>query len=152
MNAYFDKDEHFHSVVAKDVAALVLGDCLGYGETRAIYEHALDKSLVVKVENGATNFCNISEWQIWQAVKDTEFAKWFAPVVSIGPAGSVLTMRKCEPARREELPDKVPAFFTDLKPENFGRLDGRIVCLDYGYHRFFEFGMTKRLRKADWDE
>jgi hypothetical protein len=44
----------------------------------------------------------------------------------------------------------MPAFFTDLKRENFGLLLGRLVCHDYGVNLLMENGMTKRMRKANW--
>lgn len=150
MSGYIDLKEHFSSVVAKDVSSLLLGRSLGYGSSRAIFEHATDPGLIVKIEDGAGSFHNIAEWQVWNSVKHTTLARWFAPVVHIASAGSVLVMKKCDELRTEELPAEVPAFFTDLKPENWGRYEGRAVCLDYGLHLLHERGMTKRMRKVDW--
>jgi hypothetical protein len=151
MSAYFDLDEHFKTTAARDVAALLLGECLGYGTYRAVYKHALDDDLIVKVENGERCFSNVIEYEVWNAVKETEFAKWFAPVVACSPTGTVLIMRKTLLISERELPAKVPSFFTDLKADNFGRLDGRIVCHDYGNNLLMEKGMSKRMRKADWN-
>lgn len=30
-----------------------------------------------------------------------------------------------------KMPETIPTFLTDLKRENFGLIDGRIVCVDY---------------------
>jgi len=150
VSAYVDVDDYFKSTIAKDVAALLLGKFLGYGSSRSIFEHATDDSLIVKVEPEAKSFHNISEWQVWERVKRMKVSRWFAPVVDISPNGAVLVMKRCEPARLGELPARVPAFFTDLKAENWGLFEGRFVCLDYGNHLLFEHGMTKRMRKVDW--
>ena len=150
MSAHFDLDEHFKTTAARDVAAMLLGECLGYGTYRAVFKHALDDTLIVKVENGERCFSNIIEYEVWECVKETEFAEWFAPVVAISPCGIALVMRKTTPMSEHDLPAKVPSFFTDLKAENFGRLDGRVVCHDYGCNLLMENGMSKRMRKVDW--
>lgn len=150
--SHFDFDAHFKTGLARDVANMVLGDLHGYGTTRAIYTHATDPTLMVKVETDAGSYNNIMEWEAWKSVKDTEFAKWFAPCVQISGAGLVLTMKKCTVATARELPRKVPAFFTDLKAENWGWYEDRFVCLDYGLHLLHELGMTKRMRTANWEK
>lgn len=150
MPASFDFYEAFPTTAGRDVAKLVLGNLLGYGTTRAIYQHALDPGLIVKIEDGAQSFCNIAEWSVWEAVKETALARWFAPAVAISQSGTVIVMKRCEPLRPDELPERIPAFFTDVKAENWGLFEGRPVCLDYGYHLMLERGMTKAMRKANW--
>lgn len=150
MTAYVDFDQHFKTGLARDLAGMILGDYDGHGTYRSIFHHASDPSLIVKVENGRQSFSNVHEWEIWKAVRDTKLAQWFAPCVDISPAGMVLIMRKCEPSNVRSLPDKVPAFFTDLKAENWGFYEGRPVCFDYGNHLMLERGMTTKMRKARW--
>lgn len=150
MTAEFEFFDNFTTNAARDVARMVLGTRLGCGSTRVIYQHATDAELIVKIEDGARSFCNIAEWTVWEAVKDTAFARWFAPVVSISPAGIVLVMKRCDELRLSELPEHIPAFLTDIKAENWGLFEGRPVCLDYGYHLLLERGMTKAIRKANW--
>ena len=150
MHAYVYPDEHFKTTLGRDVFGMLVGDRIGTGTTREVYCHALHADCVVKIENGAQSFFNVYEHQIWERVKDTDLADWFAPVLHISPSGTVLIMRRTEPVREQDLPDRVPAFFTDLKAENFGWLEGRIVCHDYGHHRFIERGMTRKMRKASW--
>ena len=150
MSAYINVDDHFRTGLARDLAFMVLGDYKGAGTYRALFDHATDPTLVVKVETGTRSFSNVHEYEIWKAVQGTPWEKWFAPVVDISPAGMVLVMKRCEVATARCLPDKVPAFFTDLKAENWGFLDGRPVCLDYGNHLLYERGMTTRMRKARW--
>lgn len=129
---------------------LLCGHKIDYGMTRTVYECNVDKSLVVKVESAdvRTHFQNMMEWFVWQRVAGTEFERWFAPVVEMSPNGRLLLMKRTRPIG--ELPDRMPAFFTDFKPSNYGLLDGRIVCHDYGSHLLMEQGMTKRMRKVIW--
>lgn len=152
MSGYIDLDTHFTTTLSKDVQGMLLGDAMGYGTFRHIYNHATDPDVVVKLENGAQSFHNVTEWQVWQSVKDTEFAKWFAPVKHISASGTVLIMQRAQPVTVKDLPKKVPAFFTDLKAENWGRIGNRFVCVDYGLHLLHEYGMTKRLRAARWTD
>lgn len=150
MSAFVDMQDHFKTALALDVLGMVVGRYDGYGTYRAIFDHANDASLIVKVENQSQCFSNVAEWQVWESVRDTKLARWFAPCVEISPRGIVLIAKRCKPITREQLPDKVPAFFTDLKVENWGLYEGRPVCLDYGCHLMLEHGMTSKLRTARW--
>ena len=144
----------YTGIVAGDLQSLVLGEQLGAGATRAVYQWLPDDSLVAKIEERQFDWHNIAELQVWQAVRFTNLAKWFAPCIEIAGNGSVLLQRRTQPIRRDELPAKVPAFFTDLKPSNWGLLDGRPVCHDYGLHLLMEKGMGQgaRLAKAHWND
>lgn len=135
--------------VSLDLFDILLGKKIGNGAGREVYEHRLDSSLVVKVENSAGSFQNIVESKIWWEVSDSPYAKWFAPVVAISANGAVLVMKKAEPARKHEYPKKIPAFFTDLKRQNFGLLNGKFVCVDYG-SSILSYGFTKKLKQAKW--
>lgn len=140
-------------VSSNDFVRLFLGKKLGYGEHRDVYAHDLDPRYVLKIERQACLFANVSEWDIWNNLRHGDFKEWLAPCIAISPNGIVLVQARTEPVKlediRTEVP-KVPAFLTDLKVQNWGRLDGRIVCHDYGNHRFYGIGATKRMRKADW--
>lgn len=142
--------DHFRTVVSRDISRLAVGELLGRGQYREVFEWLPNKALVLKVENGAKCFSNVLEHEVWERIKGTEHAKWFAPVVDISDTGAVLLQTRTQPVLARELPTHVPAFFTDLKPANWGRLGKRIVCHDYGVHLMLEVGMTKRMRKADW--
>lgn len=142
--------EHFRTTVARDFAYLFIGARLGGGAFREVFVNLANTAQVIKVEECAESFSNVAEWQVWEAVKDTEHARWFAPCVAMSACGTVMIQARTKPVEKEDLPAEVPAFFTDLKPMNWGRLGDRIVCHDYGFHRMLERGMTKRMRKADW--
>jgi hypothetical protein len=122
---------------------------MGYGTHRAVYLSKLLPDCVIKMELG-DRFANVIEWEVWNAVKDTEHAKWFAPCLHLSPNGMILVQQKTEPAY--EYPKEIPAYFTDIKGENFGMLNGNFVCHDYGNNLLMERGMTKRMRKVNWQE
>lgn len=150
MPAWIQYHEHFPTSLARDLAGMVIGDSEGAGTFRHIYSHAHDKDLIVKIENGYRSFHNVTEWEVWKSIKSTDLAKWFAPCVEISGNGIVLIMKRAKPIPRAKLPARVPAFFTDLKAENWGWYKGHPVCVDYGLHLLHENGMTKRMRKANW--
>lgn len=118
--------------------------------SRDVYDSKMLPDSVVKVESAAGFFQNVMEWEAWQRLKDTEFAKWLAPCEWISPSGTVLIMKKTIPARDREYLDRMPAFLSDLKKANYGMYNGRLVCHDYGTHLLMDHGMTKRMRKAHW--
>lgn len=141
----------------RDALTLVCGDLLGSGSCREVYGCKLDSQYVVKVERWGTRFQNPLEFSIWEVVKDDKaLARWFAPVTHISDAGLWMIQRLTMPVTvaelQRELP-RVPAFFTDLKALNWGRMDGRIVCHDFGLLMTTERGLSaKRMRKADWGD
>lgn len=149
--------EKFSLPIINDLMKLTLGQQLGRGVYRQVYEHGQNKNLVLKINNPDVdvNFANAKEWEVWMAVKETNLNGWFAPCTDISFGGLAMIQHKTAPMTLEELKKecpKVPAFFTDLKVGNWGRLLGKIVCHDYGNLLTVEKGLTKRLRVADWWE
>lgn len=132
----------------RDAFNMLCDELIGRGMSRATFSSKVLPDCVVKVEDGAGDFQNIKEWELWQAVRHTKFAKWFAPCRWISPNGIVLVMERTTPAW--EFPAEMPVFLTDYKRENYGMLNGQLVCHDYGMHTMLEFGMTKRMRKVEW--
>lgn len=135
---------------------------LGEGMSRAVFSSRLLPDCVIKVETEGFHQ-NVIEWETWQRVRDTEASRWFAACLWLSPNGRILIMERTRPAGPGELPDRMPVFLTDFKRQNFGmvraehnarnrRAPGRdwLVCHDYGTHRLFEVGMSKRVRAADW--
>lgn len=139
-------------VMQRESMFLLLDDTerLGYGSGREVYACRVRPELVVKLEAERYSFQNIREWEVWQSIQYTPWAKWFAPCESISPNGSALLQRRTTPVPEGRLPDRVPVFLTDLKPDNFGMFEGRVVCHDYGNHLMLENGMTNRMKKAQW--
>lgn len=136
----------FTEGVTRDILALMLGARLGSGIARSVYVFRPNPTLVVKIEEDAGSFQNIIEWTTWNEVSDTKWAVWFAPCHHISPCGTALIQSRTHPLGTP--PDKIPNFFADLKPENWGMLDGRPVAHDYGYTCLSSMGLARaRLSK-----
>lgn len=150
--------EYWGNAAKNDFIGLFLGDKLGEGTARSVYEFIGQPGLVIKVETTAASFQNIAEWEAWQEVKDTHWGKWFAPCRRISPCGMVLIQERTMPlavdTKGNEFPRDIPNFFTDLKPCNFGKIKGQFVCHDYALNHFRRQGLNSaRMRKtknSDW--
>lgn len=142
------------NVTRRDAIEMFVGARIGGGMSREVYECSLDKSLVVKIETGYASFQNISEWKIWNALSETKAATWLAPCVSISATGAVMLMKRTEPLQVKQLPKQMPAWLTDFHMANYGMLNGRVVCHDYGTADSVVIGLgaSKRMRKPDWVE
>lgn len=135
------------------VLGLFVGDRLGSGSYRHVFELRTDPTCVVKVEHSGVEFCNVVEWQVWKAVEHTPVEEWFAPCLSIDLLGLALIQKRTRPFVdeahfREELSrtrglsdSELPPFFDDIHFANFGMLDGRVVCHDYGFNNFLTHGV-----------
>lgn len=134
----------------RDAFRLLTDRKIGSGMSRTVYTSTILPDCVIKIERGAGHFQNVIEWETWQRLKDTPFARWLAPCEFISPGGSVLVMKKTIPAREDEYLDRMPVFLTDLKRANYGIYNGNLVCHDYGTNLLMDHGMTKRMRKAHW--
>lgn len=126
------------------------GDLLGKGAFRNAYWCRLALDSVVKIEEGSRDFNNILEWEIWSKVEGTPHEKWFAPCSFISACGTVLIQKKTEPCSKDRLPKLLPAYFRDIKPDNFGIYKGRVVCHDYGISALIQHGLTKKMINAKW--
>lgn len=136
--------------VFRDAFYLLCDELIGRGSNRMVYSSRTHKNTVVKCESGAGDFQNVLEWETWLRVRDTPFAKWFAPCRWIGPTGVVLLQCRTDPVPEGKFPKMMPAFLADFKRTNYGMIGKQIVCHDYGTHLLFENGMTKRMKLANW--
>lgn len=132
----------------------MIGDKIGEGVARQVYEWKLDKDLVIKIQKKGLSYCvghqNIMEYMSWLAVKKNNFGKYFAPCIRISPCGGVLLQRRVE--KSNTYPDVLPEYLTDTKRGNYGILDGQFVCCDYGTNALMEFGMTRKMKKVIWSD
>jgi hypothetical protein len=144
-----------------DMIDILCGYLIGQSEYRKVFDCALLPGYVVKVEMDGSSFRNVREFEAWEAVMYTEHSKWFAQIHSISSNGRVLIMEKTQRPGFNEWPTHVPAYMTDLKRENFGMsmmkdpktgiVSNRFVAHDYSHHLLLENGMTKRMRRVDWE-
>lgn len=136
----------------EDLFNLLTGKTIGWGQYRRVYEHAFDKRLVIKQDDGQ-NFSNLNEWQVWNEFKDTPLGLWLAPVHFCSPRGLWIVMARTRPIPIGKFPKRIPALFTDIKPDNWGMYRGRPVCHDYGNHTVFTLARphASKLKAAHWE-
>ena len=143
-------NQHFDSTIEKDFFWEICGERIGGGMSRDVYTCTLDDSVVIKFEVGSGHFQNIMEWETWKEVEYTEFAKWFAPCVSISKTGIVMIQKKTKPLKPSRYPLEMPAFLGDFKHTNYGMYKGHLCAHDYGRTRLMTAGLTKRMIHANW--
>lgn len=117
-----------------ELRSQLLGKLLARGQYRKVFECRYDPTIVIKVDDVVNDrYCNVVEWRTWQEHRDfPRVADWLAPCLSISPNGAVLIQRKAEPLK--EYPKRLPSFLIgDIKPDNFGLLNGHVVKIDYGH-------------------
>lgn len=140
----------FESGLQRELLEFLCGQWLGAGMSREVFRFALDDRYVIKFEPIGHHFQNVEEMTTWQTVEHTRFAKWFAPCKAISECGRIMLQQYAEPLAAVALPAEVPAFFTDLKPGNWGRIGKQPVALDYGRTLLMSRGLSNAMRKAQW--
>lgn len=126
------------------------GEPLALGSAREVYINALDTSKVIKFEYKLGSFQNITEWQTWQDMQFTKMGKkWLAPVRAVSPCGRILIQDRAAilSNRMDMVPEKVPAWASDHKLENFGVIGDNVVCIDYGLNLLTSYGNSNRMVK-----
>ncbi|WP_159467964.1 hypothetical protein [Dyadobacter sp. 3J3] len=154
--------------VAIDMIMCMLGRLISNGTYRAVYEHALDPTKVIKIEYGhvqktdhdctmQNSYCNIQEFLMWREIEGLtgklEWVKnWFALIDWISPGGHIMCMAKTSEMPELKRPDKIPRFMWDVKQDNFGWIGDKFVCHDYGHVQAFTSYSTKMMTlKEIWD-
>jgi hypothetical protein len=139
--------------IFEDAFNLLCGAKLNSGVYRDVFECRLRPELVVKVERerdgGRRSFNNVLEMRFWDDWCQVEKVRaWLAPCEYLSPDGRILLQRKVSILQdTDDLPSTVPEFLTDLKPENFGIYQGRIVCADYASTIT---NASLRRKRAEW--
>ena len=139
-----------NSVIHEDAFNLLCGDLIGEGIHRKVFECRLRSDLVVKVEinTGWRYFANVLEMKFWNDHQHfKKVANWLAPCEYLSPDGRILLQKRCEGVGRAFFPEEVPSFLTDIKCNNFGYYEGRIVCVDYA---MTIPNPSTRLKKVEW--
>lgn len=139
--------------INEDALNLMCGDLIGAGTYRDVFECRIAPQYVVKVErsrvNGWRKFANVTEMMFWDEQQNyKKVADWLAPCFLLSPDGRILLQHRVDRmAVAGELPEMIPGFLSDLKPQNFGWLGGRFVCVDYS---FTLPNPRTALRKVKW--
>lgn len=138
---------------------LFVGDCIGEGSSRSVFELAREPNKVLKMEYAGKTFHNVIEWKIWQAVRDTPVADWFAECYEIDCWGGALIQRRADVFESEKAflqalertrAGHVPDIFDDVRYNNFGLIAEVVVCVDYGYSHIFDRLRNELLIEGGW--
>lgn len=115
-----------------ELVDLVLGNLLGEGQYRKVFPFRANDRYVMKAADTWQGInCNFAEWDLWCQLKDKPLGAWLAPIESISSGGRYLVMWRA--SRMTHLPRRVPLMLAgDLKPANWGMINGRPRCVDYG--------------------
>ena len=138
--------------IGLEIIDFICGDFLGSGIHREVYDYNLDPKYVVKIDISEECGDNSIEWRIWNNVMHTTDGtkNWFAPCSWISTNGRIMLQRKTKPLydKFKNIPEKIPAYFTDIKPDNFGWIGNQIVAHDYAYclERFGYFALNKKMQ------
>lgn len=152
-----NREEAIHEIITDNIVNrefmnFFLGDYLGCGTSRYVFENRRDKKTVIKIDYGNTS-ANTLEFQTWNRVEKVKsLAKWFAPIKDCSRCGSIIIQAKCDTQKLEcyEYPKQIPEIFSDTKYNNFGMLNGKFVCFDYAGHLMFEKGMSLKMKTVKW--
>ncbi len=125
-----------------------LGEKIGQGSNRTVYENLDDCTTVIKVQRPKTvkkNWIlhNKIEWTRWNQYRNTIYEKLLCPCVCISDDGVYLVQRYAEVlapgkhlkrsrAQWIELPNELRIYPDSRWYKNWGRLEGRYVLIDYG--------------------
>ncbi len=153
----FSKDFH----LLHDFFDFFCGSLVGEGNSRSVYEYALDKSYVVKIQRSETgsdvrSFENVHEFDAYFNLSHhhPKLASFLAPTTRISSCGRLLLMRRTTPiGPKQKMPKAIPAFLTDTKIQNWGKLpNGKIVCHDYANNKIFSKINTRMIKPQWWSD
>ena len=110
-------------------------DAFAIGSSREAFNVLGNNSVIIKKQRIPFPGCNMMEWFIWNAAKDSSLASLFGQCHAISDTGRFLIMERLDTIDPPDLPQlpHVPQWFTDRKPSAFGRAaNGTIKIRDYG--------------------
>ena len=107
-----------------------LGEYIGSGACRKVYNHPTDDTLVIKVLKKKWPQ-NQREWDVWQMVKGTEYEQFFCPCVEISNDGKYLIQKKAKKSILKFTHPIIKGRDTMLT-KNAGIYNEQVVLIDYG--------------------
>lgn len=127
-----------------ELMSLLVGDKIGEGKYRRVYDCRLDPTLVVKVDrSGEVPEANQTEWCLWQNTPEKIRRRWLLPCVLLSRGGTILLQRKgtqlhaADYADTKIVPPKIPRILNqDAHVNNFSLYKGKALCHDYAMLTF----------------
>ncbi len=82
------------------------------------------------------NMRELENWKIYnsEGIKDVSIKDRLCPVLRTYLWSFIIVMPRCIPCKKEEFPEENPYnnVWGDYKIDNYGMLNSKLVCLDYG--------------------
>lgn len=151
----FVKDFH----LLHDFFDFFCGRFVGAGSSRSVYEFALDKKFVVKIQrqdDDVRQFQNVHEFDMYfnLSKQHPKLAAFLAPATNISSCGRILMMHQTTPIKdKQKMPVVIPAFLADTKIQNWGVLpSGKVVCHDYANSHIFSKINNKMVKPKWWSD
>lgn len=129
-----------------------IGKRIGAGSTRAAYTCNINNDIIIKiVRKDKYIFANRLEYDIWKKFENTEYSKFFCPIMGISEDGKYLIMKRAikltqlnftedEMAKYLEefniIRNEIKFFckkMRDIVIHNFGIYNNKVVCIDYAH-------------------
>lgn len=133
---------------AKSILECFMGPMIGSGVSRRVFSCKADPSLVIKI-GGGFDTQNAVEAAVWDRFSENNRVnKWLAPIVARSADLRVIVQKRTKPVIKP--PTKIPDFLGDLKVQNFGMLDGRLVAHDYGLGIFIDNNSPIEMVAPKW--
>lgn len=110
---------------------------IGSGVSRNVYRPDHEPKVVYKVEKkDSFSFQNVKEYLICDELQYTAVYSMFAKILAISEDGGIVVQEYARDVTDEEyerwLDGKCPWFVTDIKKDNVGVINGKVVIRDYG--------------------
>ena len=102
---------------------------LGRGNDRLVY-YIPENNTVIKYLLRKDCVANSREWELWQFVKDTDFAQYFCPVIEYTEEGHIVMPFIQDITAQDLWHFKNPPNVDDYLA-NYGMYEGRVVIRDY---------------------
>lgn len=152
----FIKDFH----LLGDFFDFFCGRWIGSGTSRTVYEFALEKKFVIKIQRqddeNVRCFQNVNEFEAYFNLKHQhpKLAAFLAPATNISSCGRILMMEQTSPIKdKQKMPKSIPAFLSDTKIQNWGILpNGKVVCHDYANTNIFSKINNKMVTPKWWSD
>lgn len=137
--------------VCSGILEILFGPKIGEGLHREVYEYAIDKRYVIKIERSSETLCNMKEFMFWNEVGyQKELNKWLCPIKEMSSNGRILIMEKMKPITEKNkhlIPKEIPVWLSDMKWDNYGFIGKQFVCCDYPFSADYAFSNVKKTMK-----
>ena len=128
-----------------------LDEVIGRGATRTVYTLPSNPNVVLKVAPDNPEQ-NEAEYRLYDRVRGTNIEKYFAEVIAVSDDYRALVMQRTLPINDlSKMPPRLPRIVMDVKVQNLGMCQGKVVFHDYGINSLDKSNFTTALKTYNWD-